>query len=276
MPRWDRKRYNAKVGQETIYQPTIGKHSLHETTNENGLRLIDFAMSKNIVVSGTYFPHKDIHKMTWWSPDGRTNNQIDDVLIDGRHCSNIMDVRTCRGLNIDSDHYLVRVVFRARISAINNTQPVKRKWAVERLEQTAVKQLYMKAIENRIITDLDDYHRETNINIMWEKLKSCVEVAATEVIGRGVIVKNEWFDDECRNARDEKNTSRLKMLTRATRTTIVLRFVEKNENWNEGFTPKWSYSTETMITGDCIGVSIVTATDIINSRFCAKTWMDRL
>ena len=35
-----------------------------------------------------------------------------------------------------------------------------------------------------------------------------------------MIFKNEWFGNECRNARDEKNTSRLKMLTRATRTTI--------------------------------------------------------
>ena len=118
------------MGQETIYHPTIGKHSLHETTNENGLRLIDYAMSKNMVISGTYFPHKNIYKMWWRSPDGRTNNQIDHVLIDGRHCSNKMDVRSCRGMNVDSDHYLVRVVLRARISAINNTQPIRTKWEV--------------------------------------------------------------------------------------------------------------------------------------------------
>jgi hypothetical protein len=34
---------NAKVGRHTVHQPTIGKHSLHESTNENGLRLVDFA-----------------------------------------------------------------------------------------------------------------------------------------------------------------------------------------------------------------------------------------
>lgn len=211
--------FNAKVGQETIYRPTIGTHSLHKITNANGLRLIDFAMSKNMVISGTYFPHKNIHKMTWRSPDGRTNNQIDHVLIDGRHRSNVMDVRSCRGLNVDSDHYLVRVVLRARIATIKNTQPIRTKWAVERLEHTAVKQLYMDAIEQRMIIDMRDHQQQHNVNDMWNKLKSSVEDAATEVIGREVIVRNEWFDDECRDARDAKNASRLKMLTRVTRTT---------------------------------------------------------
>jgi hypothetical protein len=37
---------NAKVGRETVHQPTIGKHSLHESTNEKGLRLVDFAASR--------------------------------------------------------------------------------------------------------------------------------------------------------------------------------------------------------------------------------------
>jgi hypothetical protein len=30
---------NVKVGRETVHQPPIGKHSLHKSTNENGLRL---------------------------------------------------------------------------------------------------------------------------------------------------------------------------------------------------------------------------------------------
>jgi hypothetical protein len=78
----------------------------------------------------------------------------------------------------------------------------------------------MDAIEQRIIADVEYYHEQNNVNDMWNKLKLCVASAATEVIGRGVIVRNEWFDEECEDARDEKNASRLKMLKRATRTTI--------------------------------------------------------
>ena len=105
-----------------VHAPTIGKYSLHETSNDNGLRVIDFAVSRNMVVSSTYFEKKNIHKAMWISPDGRTKNQIDHVLIDGRHCSDVLDVRSCRGPNVDSDHYLVKAVVKARVSTQHNRQ----------------------------------------------------------------------------------------------------------------------------------------------------------
>ena len=74
--------FNAKVGREDIFRPTIGKESLHAISSDNGVRLVNFATSKNLIVKSTTFPHKDIHKYTWTSPDGLTHNQIDHILID--------------------------------------------------------------------------------------------------------------------------------------------------------------------------------------------------
>jgi len=84
--------FNAKVGRENIFKPTIGNESLHQDSNDNGVRLVNFATSKNLVIKSMMFPHRNIHKYTWTSPDGDTHNQIDHILIDRRRHSSILDV----------------------------------------------------------------------------------------------------------------------------------------------------------------------------------------
>jgi len=41
--------FNAKVGRERICKPTIGQESLHQGSNDNGVRLVNFATSKSLV-----------------------------------------------------------------------------------------------------------------------------------------------------------------------------------------------------------------------------------
>jgi endonuclease/exonuclease/phosphatase family metal-dependent hydrolase len=84
--------FNAKVGREDMFKAVIGNESLHEASNDDGVRVVNFATSKNLIVKSTTFPHHDIHKHTWTSPDGVTYNEIDHILIDKRRCSNILDV----------------------------------------------------------------------------------------------------------------------------------------------------------------------------------------
>ncbi|WP_333765083.1 endonuclease/exonuclease/phosphatase family protein, partial [Streptomyces sp. IBSBF 2390] len=121
---------NAQIGSEKVFEGTIGRFSLkakktRETrrfvkaednqTTDNGIRFISFAASKNMVISSTFFRHKQIHKATYIAPDGVTMAQLDHVAIDRRHATSILDVRSMRGA-IGSDHFLVRARFRARIS----------------------------------------------------------------------------------------------------------------------------------------------------------------
>jgi hypothetical protein len=39
--------------------------------------------------------------MTWKFPDASTFNKIDHLIIDARHVSNLLDVESFRGANID-------------------------------------------------------------------------------------------------------------------------------------------------------------------------------
>jgi hypothetical protein len=88
--------FNAKVGREDISKPTIGNESLHEISNDNGIRLVNLATFKNLIVKSTIFPYQDIHKFTWTSSDGKTHNQIDPILIERRQHSIKLDVRSFR------------------------------------------------------------------------------------------------------------------------------------------------------------------------------------
>jgi hypothetical protein len=74
--------FNAKVGSEDIFKPTVENESLHEISNGSGVRLVNLAASKNLRVISTMFPHHNIHKYTWTSPDGKKHNQIDHILVD--------------------------------------------------------------------------------------------------------------------------------------------------------------------------------------------------
>jgi hypothetical protein len=55
---------NAQVGKGSVCEHNVGKHGLHEETNDNGSRLTYFAISNNMLIGGTQFKHKNILKGT--------------------------------------------------------------------------------------------------------------------------------------------------------------------------------------------------------------------
>jgi exonuclease III len=56
--------FNAKVGRKNIFKPTLWNESLHQVKNNNGVRIVNFATSKTLVVKSTMFPHGNIFKYT--------------------------------------------------------------------------------------------------------------------------------------------------------------------------------------------------------------------
>jgi len=56
--------FSANVRKENIFKPTIGNENLHQDGNDEGVRIVKFTTSKNVVVRSTMFPHREIHKCT--------------------------------------------------------------------------------------------------------------------------------------------------------------------------------------------------------------------
>jgi hypothetical protein len=55
---------NDKVGREYIFKLTTENERSHEISNDNGVRVVNFATSKNLAVKSTMFPHCNIFKFT--------------------------------------------------------------------------------------------------------------------------------------------------------------------------------------------------------------------
>ena len=49
--------FNAKLGREDIFKLTTGNESLHQDSNDNGVRIVNCATSKNLFVKNTMFVH---------------------------------------------------------------------------------------------------------------------------------------------------------------------------------------------------------------------------
>jgi len=49
--------FKAKMGRENSFKPTIGNEGLHQVCNENGVRIVNFATSKNLAIKSTMFLH---------------------------------------------------------------------------------------------------------------------------------------------------------------------------------------------------------------------------
>jgi hypothetical protein len=112
--------FNAKVGREGIFKLTVGNESSHEISNDNGVRIVNFAISKNLVVKSTIFPYCSIHKYTWTSPDGKTHNQIDHVLVEEGIQVYLM-YGLSEGADCDTGHYFVVAKIRERLAVSKRT-----------------------------------------------------------------------------------------------------------------------------------------------------------
>jgi len=171
--------FNAKVGRENIFKPAIGNESLHQDSNNNGVRIVNFATSKNLVKS-TMFPHRNIHKYTWTSPDGQTHKHIDHVLIDRRWHSSILDVRSFRGADCDTDHYLLVAKVRERLAVRKQVAQKfdRRRFNLRTLNDPEVRKQYQIEITNRLAA-LENVSEDEDIDRAWERIKENIKTSAT-------------------------------------------------------------------------------------------------
>ena len=98
---------NAKVRTDNTGEEEVMRiHGIGQL-NDNQERFKGLCGFNQLVIGGTIFPHKTVHKASWVSPDGRRENQIDHFNISKKFRRSLQDVRVMRGEDIGSDHHLL-------------------------------------------------------------------------------------------------------------------------------------------------------------------------
>lgn len=70
------KDMNARVGSDNTNQDRVMGKEGCGSMNNNEVGLLEFCTTYNLVIRGTLFPHHDIHKLTWSSPNGKDKKQM--------------------------------------------------------------------------------------------------------------------------------------------------------------------------------------------------------
>jgi len=189
--------------------------------------LLDFALGNNLKVMSTQFQHKKIHKSTWLAPDQRTLNQIDHVMISDEKKELIEDIRTMRGLNIDSDHYLLKITLNQKLPKvyIKKNRDWTGMWNKSNLKDP------IKCLEYRraLYTKLSKQTQQQDAEQEWEQIRTAITEAANEIIQKQDKKRSEWWDKDCQLAIKSKNDARRKWLQRKTRASSEWYHKKRNE-----------------------------------------------
>lgn len=178
---------NAKVGTDnTGVRNIMGKHGLG-VKNNNGDRLIELCQTFGLVICGTIFPHKDIHKYTWTSPNGRTRNQIDHICISGTWRNSITDVRNRRGADIDSDHELLTGDFKIKLYRKKPYNNKRKRFNTSKLQNAQTANNFASTLREKLPPDQDH---------TWNNIMAKLQETAEETIGFVMPERKTWISDE--------------------------------------------------------------------------------
>lgn len=123
----------------------------------------------NLVIGGSVFPHRRVHKATWVSPDLSTENQIDHVCITKKFRRPLQDVRARRGADIASDHHLLVAKVQLKLKRnFTGEKNQRQKFNTALLRDPAIAEEFKNTLKNKYQTlqELDVEGEGINIDGM--------------------------------------------------------------------------------------------------------------
>lgn len=223
--------FNSRVGRtDNKTANVLGKYG-EEKINNNGKRMLQYCTLNDLIISNTFYKHRDIHKYTRTSEKRKENSIIDYILVQSNNRRFITDVRVFRSAEIFSDHYLV--IAKVKGKAQNTRQENGGKINITKNESIRTYKLredetLEKYIE--IITQeaeqVERYMSNKNVEEAWQTFKEIILKAAKQACGTIKLNPNKkqtaWWNESIKEEIRQKKQKWKKYLKSRT-----------EENYNE-------------------------------------------
>lgn len=222
--------FNAKIGSDNRgYEEIMGQQGLG-VMNDNGERFADFCATSNLVIGGSFFHHKRIHKVTWVSPDQVTENQIDHICIGKKYRRSLQDVRGKRGADVASDHHLIvaRLKLKLKRTGIGVNSRQRQRYNTTVLKDRTKQEEFKIALANKFQI-LQDLPEEESIDKRWQGVKEAFTSPCQEVLGPRKLCHKEWISAESIRRIEERKMKKAALNNSRTRANKIIAQEEYRE-----------------------------------------------
>ena len=123
-------------------------------------------------------------------------------------------MRSFRGADFNTDHYLVIAKVRERLAVGKQAAQRfdRKRFNLRKLNKPEVREQYQVEIKNRFtaLENLDDYE---DLNRNWENIKENIQTSAKEGLGLDEFKQNKpWFDEECLGFLDQTKRAKIQWI----------------------------------------------------------------
>ncbi|GFO39978.1 craniofacial development protein 2-like [Plakobranchus ocellatus] len=110
--------FNAKVGDERV-EDVVGPNGIG-TVNEHESRLIEWCQTNDFTITNTWYQNHFKRQWTWKSPNDRSRNKIDYILIQKRFLYKTSS--SLPGADCGSDHIPVICTFQIKLNKLRKAK----------------------------------------------------------------------------------------------------------------------------------------------------------
>ena len=167
--------------------------------NDNGQRFHDFFNTCRLSVLNTWFTHRRCRRITWYSPDGKTQKVYDFILTSSWLRQYTTNCRVYNSFDFDSDHRLVIATLNTPCTKFARYKKQEMKAARKKLDMTSLENHAIKTDFNtNLSANLNDKEWDTKSNeFIQEHLTNSINTAAENSIPKTTATKLQqpWHND---------------------------------------------------------------------------------